>query len=118
MPHTAGGSRLDTTLAVPVKVDSGTCRAEQCPGEKETQTEEDQAEQTPPNMPCEDRAEPCQTTAQDDPDTPMSRGQAEQDGSPSSSNTQKIRQSHTIPVAVARYVSIPVITSIIPIIIY
>ena len=110
-----GGSRLDTTPAVPVKVDSGPCRAEQCQAETEPQIEEDPAEQTTPNMPREVRAEQCLPAAQDDQDTPVSRGQAEQDGSHSSSNTQIIRQSHTIPWAVARYVPIPVISNIFPV---
>ena len=59
-----GGSRLDTTPAVPVKVDSGPCRAEQCQAETEPQIEEDPAEQTTPNMPREVRAEQCLHAAQ------------------------------------------------------
>ena len=47
----------------------------------------------------------------------MSRGQAEQNDCPGSSrsSTQKIRQSHTILWAVARYVQFPIIASKIPI---
>ena len=41
--------------------------------------------------------------------------QAEQHGSTSTSHTQNIRQSHTTPWAVARYVSIPLITNLVPI---
>ena len=68
-----GGSRLDTTLAVPVKVDSGTCRAEQCPAEKESQIEEDQAEQSPSNIVkdkpivCEDQVDVAQAHVDDRP---------------------------------------------------
>ena len=87
-----GGSRLDTTLAVPVKKSCKAIRAEQCTTTIEMQNEvpeKDQAEQSPPQrmqhnpMVCEDRA-----------DT-LSRGQAEHNGSPGSSHTQTIRQSHT-----------------------
>ena len=42
------------------------------------------------------RAEPCLTTAKEDPEITLSRGQAEHDGSPGSSLTQTIRQPQTI----------------------
>ena len=54
-----------------------------------------------------EQAEPCLNSTQVVPGATQSRGQAEQDGSPGSSNTQNIRQSHTIQWAVARYVSSP-----------
>ena len=72
---------------------------------------DDQAEQTPTAMRCKpkkcrDQVEPC-LSAVEDPETTQDRGQAEQDDSPGSRDTQNTRQSHTIPWAVARYVSIP-----------
>ena len=110
MPHTAGGSRLDTTPAVPVKKSCGTARAEHCPAQRELQDEEtrdDQAEQSPTQITkdqpevCDDRAEP--------------RLIATQDPSSSSSYTINTRQSHTTQWAVARYVPSPSQLSFVPI---
>ena len=55
---------------------------------------------------CDDQDEPC-LSAVEDLEATQDRGQAEQDDSPGSSHTINTRQSHTIPWAVARYVSIP-----------
>jgi hypothetical protein len=98
-----GGSRQDTTPAVPVKKSCGTGRAEHCPAQKELPdepTEDDQAEQIPTQircnpMVCGAQAEPCLSVA-DDLEATLSRGQAEHDGSPGSINTQNTRQPHTI----------------------
>ena len=98
-----GGSRLDTTPAVPVERSGEANQAEQSKVRPTCFHEDSQAAQELP-------------TAQVGP-SDNSRGRAEQESnhnpsSSSSSTTQTIRQPHTIPWAVARYVSIPVINSL------
>ena len=113
-----GGSRLDTTPAVPVKNSSMGTQAEPCTAQPESPHGEDQAEQQTQmqDQPIVDggRAEQNLTAILDDQGDTMSSGRAEHHDSPSSSssNTPNTRQSHTIKWAVARYVSTPVINSI------